>query len=156
MKRCGKCGLDKDESEFGIRKQSKWTYLDSRCKSCAAENTRRWRENNPTYSKEYMREYKSKNYESMVARMKLKKLEIQAWKQARGCAVCGESEPWVLEMHHLDPNEKERSPAASATLKTFLKEASKCVLLCANCHRKVHAGVLQIEASTIKAFHDTF
>lgn len=91
-----------------------------------------------------MREYIKANYGAMKARMAAKKQEIAEWKRERGCSVCGETEPWVLDMHHLDPSEKESHPAQSATLKTFLKEADKCVLLCSNCHRKVHAGVLRL------------
>lgn len=99
-----------------------------------------------------MREYVKKNYGEMKARMAAKRQEIADWKRARGCSVCEESEPWVLDMHHLDPEEKERNPAQSATLKTFLKEADKCVLLCSNCHRKVHAGVLKLSKKHIDKF----
>jgi len=99
-----------------------------------------------------MREYVKKNYAQMKARMNAKRQEIAEWKRRRGCTVCGETEPWVLDMHHLDPNGKEANSAQSATLKTFLKEAGKCVLLCSNCHRKVHAGVLKLNKKTIVKF----
>jgi len=102
-----------------------------------------------------MKEYIKTNYSQMIARMKEKKKEISEWKRLRGCTVCGEREPWVLDMHHLDPTEKETNPASSATLKTFLKEADKCVLLCSNCHRKVHAGVLQLSEEHICRFRET-
>lgn len=102
-----------------------------------------------------MRKYWKKNKTQMKMRMAEKKQEISAWKQARGCSVCGETEPWVLDMHHLDPREKESNSAQSATLKTFLKEANKCVLLCSNCHRKVHAGVLKLTKKVITNFKRT-
>jgi predicted HNH restriction endonuclease len=93
-----------------------------------------------------------RNYTEMKARMVAKKQEIAEWKRARGCSVCGETEPWVLDMHHLDPKVKEQNSATSATLKTFLKEADKCVLLCSNCHRKVHAGVLKLTKKVVAQF----
>jgi predicted HNH restriction endonuclease len=99
-----------------------------------------------------MRGYIQKNYAQMKARMDAKRKEIAEWKRARGCTVCGEQEPWVLDMHHIDPNTKESAPARSATLKTFLKEADKCVLLCSNCHRKVHAAVLKLTKQHIAKF----
>lgn len=99
-----------------------------------------------------MREYVKKNYGEMKARMRAKKQEIMEWKRDRGCTVCGETEPWVLDMRHIDPAEKERALGNSATLKTFLKEADKCVLLCSNCHRKVHAGVLRLTKTHIAKF----
>ena len=106
----------------------------------------------PGYATQYMREYVKKNYGQMKSRMDAKRQEIAEWKRERGCTVCGETEPWVLDMHHLDPSEKESNPAASATLKTFLKHAGSCVLVCSNCHRKVHAGVLRITKSQINKF----
>jgi len=99
-----------------------------------------------------MRIYIKKNYPQMKARMESKKREIAEWKRKRGCTVCGETEPWVLDMHHTNPNEKEQNSAQSATLTAFLKEANKCVLLCSNCHRKVHAGVLHITEVHINRF----
>jgi predicted HNH restriction endonuclease len=102
-----------------------------------------------------MREYVKTNYTQMRERMAAKRQEIAEWKRVRGCSVCGETEPWVLDMHHLDPTEKETQPAQSATLKTFLKEADKCVLLCSNCHRKVHAGVLRLTKKHINTFIKT-
>jgi hypothetical protein len=140
MKHCNKCGETKHETEFPFN----GGRLRSQCKACVAEKSRQWRIENPTHATKYMREYWKKNRAQLKERMDAKRKEIAEWKRARGCTVCGETEPWVLDMHHLDPSEKEANPAASATLKTFLKEADKCVLLCSNCHRKVHAGVLKI------------
>jgi len=148
MKHCGKCGQTKNESEFPFN----GGRLRSQCKLCVAERSRLWRLENPNHAAEYMREYIKTNYPQMVERMKLKKREIAEWKRVRGCTVCGETEPWVLDMHHLDPNEKDATPARSATLKTFLKEADKCVLVCSNCHRKIHAGVLRLTKSQISKF----
>lgn len=117
-----------------------------------AERSRLWRLAHPEHAAAYMREYIKANYDAMKERMVTKKQEIAEWKRERGCTVCGETEPWVLDMHHLDPSEKEANPARSATLKTFLKEADKCVLLCSNCHRKVHAGVLRLTKQHIAKF----
>jgi len=127
-------------------------YVRNKCKACVAENSRLWRLKHPGYATQYMREYIKKNYVQMKARMNAKRVEIAEWKRARGCTVCGETEPWVLDMHHIDPEEKEANSAQSATLKTFLKEVNKCVLLCSNCHRKVHAGVLHITKAHINKF----
>jgi hypothetical protein len=30
-------------------------------------------------------------------------------------------------------------------LELMLKEASKCVVLCANCHRELHAGIITLD-----------
>lgn len=48
-----------------------------------------------------------------------------------------------LEFHHIDPNEKDFTFAkymgsCVKPWKKLAEEASKCILLCANCHREVH------------------
>jgi hypothetical protein len=148
MKKCVTCGVEKSEGAFSLNKG----YRRSKCKACVAENSRLWRLEHPGYAKQYMREYVKTNYTQMKERMDAKRKEIAEWKRERGCTVCGETEPWVLDMHHLDPSEKESNPAASATLKTFLMHAGNCVLVCSNCHRKVHAGVLRITKAHINKF----
>lgn len=158
MKKCTKCEKEKPVDEFPVNGKNKKTALPilrSQCKACVAERSRLWRLEHPGYAKSYMQEYIKTNYSQMIARMKEKKKAISEWKRLRGCTVCGEREPWVLDMHHLDPTVKETNPASSATLKTFLREAGKCVLLCSNCHRKVHAGVLQLSDDHISSFRAT-
>lgn len=65
------------------------------------------------------------------------------------CTVCGYNRCYAaLEFHHVDPSVKEYSPSKLlnnySTLDKLLKEVEKCVLLCSNCHREVHAGVIRI------------
>ena len=130
MKKCVTCGVKKSEDGFSLNKG----YRRSKCKACVAENSRLWRLEHPGYAAAYMREYIKANHATMTERMRAKKQEIMEWKRSRGCTVCGETEPWVLDMHHLDPTEKEANSAQSATLKTFLKEADKCVLVLSLIH----------------------
>lgn len=65
-------------------------------------------------------------------------------KRQFGCSVCDESDIVCLDFHHLDPNHKNFDIAAAMSgewsWETVLAEIRKCVCLCANCHRKVHAG----------------
>jgi hypothetical protein len=63
------------------------------------------------------------------------------------CAVCGyDRHPRALEFHHLDPSTKAFGIGGgnSWSLATAREEAAKCVLLCANCHAEVEAGVLTL------------
>ena len=53
----------------------------------------------------------------------------------------------ILEFHHLEPSEKDFSLGHKGYCIAWEKvklELDKCVLLCSNCHREVHAGLIEI------------
>ncbi len=57
------------------------------------------------------------------------------------CSVCKEKFPLcVYDLHHLNPAEKDFPPASLYLRKwsIILPEIAKCILVCANCHRKIH------------------
>jgi 5-methylcytosine-specific restriction endonuclease McrA len=68
------------------------------------------------------------------------------------CRVCGyDRSPAALHFHHLDPDTKEFHLAQRGVTRSLVAaraEASKCVLLCANCHAEVEAGLATIPAAT--------
>jgi transposase len=61
------------------------------------------------------------------------------------CAICGyDTYVGALEFHHIDPSVKRfglSSRGVTRSLESLRKEASKCILLCGNCHAEVEAGV---------------
>jgi len=67
------------------------------------------------------------------------------------CALCGYDRcARALSFHHIDPATKEFGVAlrgVSRSLERARAEAAKCVLLCANCHMEVEAGVAQVPAT---------
>jgi 5-methylcytosine-specific restriction endonuclease McrA len=64
------------------------------------------------------------------------------------CAVCGYDRcVSALEFHHRVPAEKRFSLSHRGVARSLEKaraEASKCVLLCANCHAEVEAGIVAL------------
>lgn len=65
------------------------------------------------------------------------------------CCICGfNSFVEALEFHHVDPSTKEfgisQSNAATKALESQLKELKKCILICSNCHKGIHAGYLEV------------
>lgn len=60
------------------------------------------------------------------------------------CALCGYSRCLdALDFHHRDPKEKgfQISGMFNRSFKKLRPELDKCVLVCANCHREIHAGL---------------
>jgi len=60
------------------------------------------------------------------------------------CVICGyDKHQEALQFHHLDPREKRFHLGQGGLCRSLAKcraEASKCALLCANCHAEVEAG----------------
>lgn len=135
MKKCTRCNVDKDVTEFFKTKRSK-DGLQPACKSCM----------NVSYKAS--RGKKQDHYNAVSAsRRRSITQKIREWKEERGCCLCDEKFGPCLELHHLDGSEKDFHPseAMGKSWAAFLKEAEKCVVVCANCHRKVHHGVLVVE-----------
>lgn len=86
--------------------------------------------------------------QTVVERQRNIKKELIAHKGGK-CHVCGYDKYFgALEFHHLDPNAKEFTLSNKlAAVETMKKEADKCVLLCANCHREVHGGIITLDLS---------
>jgi hypothetical protein len=79
-------------------------------------------------------------------RRKVKRLLVA---EAGGkCLICGYNRSVVaLQFHHLDPDEKRFAIAQRGCtngINLVREEAAKCVLLCANCHSEVEAGLVEL------------
>ena len=79
-------------------------------------------------------------------RRKLKEFAV-SYKGGR-CEICGYSKcVWALDLHHRDPKTKDFGIAAKGYTRSWdavKKEADKCALVCANCHREIEAGITQL------------
>jgi hypothetical protein len=61
------------------------------------------------------------------------------------CAVCGYDRCIVnMHFHHVDPATKtlDMTARVGRSLDAFREEAKKCVLVCANCHGEIEAGLI--------------
>ena len=125
MRTCSVCKIEKDFSEFH-RKKSGHSYM---CKDCR---------------KDYMKKHYKKNKETYILKAKQGHEKAKEWykeyKNSLKCEKCGENHPGCLDFHHKDPNEKEFTISKVVTKgkKKLLEEISKCIVLCSNCHRKLH------------------
>jgi hypothetical protein len=66
--------------------------------------------------------------------------------RSSGCQLCGETASCCLDFHHLDQSTKKYQVKhllhGLKAVQTALDEIAKCSVICSNCHRKIHAGVL--------------
>lgn len=94
------------------------------------------------------KEYRNKNHLDKCRRVKEGMIKL---KEAAGgkCSVCGyDRSLYALDFHHLDPAKKERQVCHQLISKSFKKaeeESKNCVLLCANCHRELHEGLITLK-----------
>lgn len=76
-------------------------------------------------------------------RKKLKRMVVEYL--GGSCIRCGYNKyVGALEAHHRDPSTKEFSLSLGGLTRSWDRikaEADKCDLLCANCHRELHAGL---------------
>ena len=74
-----------------------------------------------------------------------RKLKAMAVGELGGCCMkCGYDKCIdALEFHHNDPKQKEFQIGSGNTMAwdRIKEELKKCILVCANCHREIHAEV---------------
>lgn len=103
----------------------------------------------PTQDKEkqklWSKTYYEKNKAACIKRASdHKKAARKKWdefKNTLSCTQCGENHPATLDFHHVKrekTNRKVHKLVANAALVAAFEEIKKCVVLCANCHRKHH------------------
>ena len=94
--------------------------------------------------KEQRKEFYEKNKERLIKYQKNRYKTLldvfQEWKTTLKCSKCGEADFSCLDFHHSDPSRKDDGVVRQITksLSSVLKELRKCVVVCANCHRKIH------------------
>lgn len=95
-------------------------------------------------SRVYDRNWYRLHRDHVIEQRQLRNTDYLKWykglKRGKSCVRCGESDPRCLDWHHLDPNDKLDSISTMISKhlskKRILAEIAKCILLCANCHRK--------------------
>jgi predicted transcriptional regulator len=84
-----------------------------------------------------------------VARRRRKVKRILVDEAGGKCARCGYDRcQAALQFHHLDPASKSFGIAGKGftrSIDELRAEASKCILLCANCHAEVEAGLVRLK-----------
>jgi Helix-turn-helix domain len=87
-----------------------------------------------------------------VANRRRRVKEILVAEAGGQCLICGyDRYVGALQFHHLDPGTKSFNLAQNGVTRALEQaraEARKCVLLCANCHAEVEAGITGVPKSS--------
>lgn len=137
MKKCTICHKRKSLSEFNKKKSCK-DGLQTKCKYCSRKLSKKYYRLNP-------KKWIKKNVITGKKRRQ-KMMEFTDKERSKGCILCTEKDPCCIQFHHIDPNNVTHrvSTLTSYSMKRIKTEMSKCVRLCCNCHKKVHAGKLTL------------
>lgn len=158
----------KDNPEFKEKNRqrvTKWYEAnknDPEVKKSRIESSSKWREEHHDAWLAWRRKHREQRMEDpefvaqiRAQRKRYREKKFPSYRKAvleakkMGCCLCLEKEPVCLDFHHIDPSTKLNQVASLhlfRTMKDLLDEIAKCVVVCANCHRKFHAGLINLPA----------
>lgn len=160
IKVCKECGLEKCKSDFPILSKKDDT-IRAQCNDCyrrirkefySLNREKRKEENKQSYHRHKEKriaktiEYQKNNIERTKEWRKNARIkagnEFWEFKKTLSCEHCGESDPICLDFHHENPVDKKYTINKIKRSRGILKtELEKCIVLCANCHRKYHRKI---------------
>lgn len=130
---CIKCNIEKVITDFYLCQSKKiGIYYHSYCKECNKKDKLQREKNN-----------------------KIKSIEYKGGE----CQCCGYKKYYgSLEFHHKSPKEKDfnLSKKATCNIEILKPELDKCVLVCVNCHREIHAGLITHDKNGISVWANGF
>ena len=134
-KYCPKCEQSKPLTEFNKNK-SKKGGVQPYCRACQ----RTFNRNN--YQKDKVRQAARVKKNRDNSRQRAYDFLYSYYNHDPKCEKCGESDLRCLQFHHLDPTQKEIQVSdlcyQGYGIERIKQELDKCILVCANCHCKIH------------------
>lgn len=107
----------------------------------------------PECNKKLKRECYHRHFEKNKTKINIRNKEFREirneflrQKKYTGCVICQEKDIGCLDFHHLgDKKYNISSIFTNLSIKEIEEEIQKCIILCANCHRKLHYYNLTID-----------
>jgi len=105
---------------------------------------KKWKKNNPEKVKEQRKRYRKSGRKNELNKLRWKRSQerINNYKLLKGCAICNYNKCVdALEFHHNGDKDFCISGAIGHDIshKRIKEEMDKCIILCSNCHRELHA-----------------
>jgi tellurite resistance-related uncharacterized protein len=128
MKECSKCKQQKPLTMFNKHKNGTTSW----CKTCVQDGSKKYYND----KKEKLKEKRKIYYDS-------RRKWYNEYKQNLKCSLCDENHIACLEFHHTEPDKKdfnisEALGRLNLDKNKILEEINKCIVLCSNCHKKLH------------------
>ena len=131
LRRCSRCRQLKPLAEFAFR-DMRTGNRDYYCRPCRhAYRRSHYERNKPDYVGRAMAEMRMKREDALVL--------LHEHLRKHPCVDCGETDILALEFDHVDPTTKVMDIGAmvgSRSWQAIVAEMQKCVVRCANCHRR--------------------
>jgi hypothetical protein len=147
--KCNRCGKESDSYTDALDtfiRYSRYTAGSKKfrpmCKQCKKDTTIPTRNNGKDGYRERERETNRNRRANYYSANVLKIKEHLGGKIA--CSICNyEDECFApFDFHHLDPSTKEfgiHKKIDMSPFESWKTEVDKCILVCSNCHRKIHS-----------------
>ena len=131
---CNTCKNEKLIEEFSFRNKNE-NQRHASCKLCYIEIRKKYYNNNKEKTKNKNNRLIERNRNWLVS-----------YKSGKFCYCCDQCDVAVLDFHHLN-NKKFNvvSMIRGYSIESIIEEIKKCVIVCSNCHRKIHYHKLSID-----------
>jgi transposase len=151
--KCSNCGISdpfvltfhhNKGKEFQIQSQIRWSILEEELKKCIA-----------LCSNCHCEEHRKISRNGNAKEKLLKKLNITK------CSICGYSGKNYASLlfHHTEKENKKFiindfiTRKKKITIEDFLEELTKCIVICSNCHKKLHVNVNKFEKLKVEIYN---
>jgi hypothetical protein len=130
MKKCSRCQIEKPIDCFNKNKTKKDGF-QTMCKECSRAKSRKYYYDNHD---KHIGEVGKRKKKVILENRKM----LFEFYKTHPCIDCGESDPLVLELDHLRDKDEcvSRAVGTGWSKERIIKEINKCVVRCANCHRR--------------------
>lgn len=139
---CNCCNKEKSVDDFQIVRKNGNYKRHHLCINCRRDYDVNYHFNRSAKQKKIKQELQDKRKRFNID-------YIKAYKSELGCCKCGEKDWACLDFHHISDDKEFNigdAQARATSIKRLMLEIKKCVVICANCHRKLHRDEKQTVA----------
>lgn len=102
---------------------------------------RQQKQYNSKYQRAWYKKNKKRRKKQIFDRRARQRADYHDFKASLSCEICGENHPATFDWHHVVPPKYDKvcNLLSNYSFKRLYEEINNCMLVCSNCHRKIHA-----------------